>query len=621
MTLSTKLLASLLLLLNFLLLHYVLSAIPLRLDLTEDNIYTLSESSERLLSKIEDPVTVELYTSKSIADLPPWFKTFAARVEQMLEQYERASGGTLQLEVIDPEPDTEEEEQAIAAGLHGQELPTGDRVFLGMVVAQGDTEVVHPFFDWNRENFLEYDISQLIYEVQQFTKPKIGLITSLQLQAPNMPVMPGQQMPQDQYVVEQLQTAFEIEPIAAGATSLPSDIDLLAIIHPQALNNQLLYEIDQFALAGNPVFLAVDPSSIQMREQSRQMQMMGGGMNQNASSDLPRLLEAWGIQYDATKVVTDPNISLARGNFVQPSWLVFEGEQTNRELLPTSELGSVLLLEAGALIPSETLSGNWEPILTTSPEAGQVESMLIQFSQGANLSEETAPLEKSVAVAGMLTGQASTAFPDGPPSEATEEEEEGEDETAETDGATDHRTSGNVTAFIIADTDWMLDRFSVERINFLGLNSVRRLNDNQILAANLMEYLGGSEDLIGIRGKGTTQREFEVVKAMETEAQKAYQQKLQDVEAQLADISQRISQIVSEQQGQGVIYMTPEIEQVLQENREQEAALRAERREIRRELRQGIESLGNVLGALNLLWAPVGLAVFGVLYNRSRKKK
>lgn len=623
MKVSTKIGASLLLLLNFLLLHYIVSSIPLRFDLTSEGIYTLSDSSKDLLSKVEDPISVDLYSTRSIADLPPWFKTFAARVEQMLEQYERSSGGKLRLRVIDPEPDTEEEEQAIAAGLHGQEIASGDRVFLGMVVAQGDKEVTHPFFDWNRENFLEYDISKLIYEVQQFTKPKLGLITSLQLQAPPYPTMPGQQPPQEQYIIEQLEATFEIAAIEQGASELPNDLDLLAIIHPQDQSEELLYAIDQFALSGRPIFLALDPASVQMREQSRQMQMMGQGMGQGASSDLPRLLESWGLQYDPSKVLVDQNIGLAQGNFTQPAWLVFDGDHTNRDLLPSSELQGVLLLEAGALTPTEGATTTWEPVLTTSADAAQLEAMLLQFTQPTELLKQAEPVGEAVAVAGMLTGEAATAFPEGDPGAATDEPQ-GDDVETDADAASsnpDHRDSGNITVFAISDTDWLLDRFSIERINFLGMRNVRRMNDNQTLAANFMEYLGGSEDLIGIRGKGTTNREFEVVKAMEVEAQKAYQAKLQAVEEELAQISQKISQIISEQQGSGVIYMTPEIEAVLQENREQEAALRAERRTIRRELRQGIERLGTILGAINLLWAPVGLAIFGILYSRSRKQK
>ncbi|MDQ8205168.1 GldG family protein [Pelagicoccus sp. SDUM812003] len=616
MKLSRKLVASLLILANFIFLHYIVSSIPLRFDLTEENIYTLSDSTKSMLDKIEEPVTVDFYSSRSVEELPAWFKTFADRVEQMLEQYERASGGLVTLNVIDPKPDTEEEERAIAAGLHGQEIATGDRVFLGMVVAQGDTEKTHPFFNWNRENFLEYDISRTIYETQLLTKPRIGLITTLPLIAPPYPTMPGQpQQQEDQFFITQLESQFAFESIEPTATELPSDIDMLAIVHPKNLNEELQYAIDQFALTGKPIFLAVDPSSIQEKEQSRQMQMMGGQMNQDTSSDLPKLLDAWGIEYDRRKVLIEPNNSIAQANFVQPAWIVFQDEYTNRELLPSSELEGVLTLESAPLIHREDATTEWEPVLTTTDEAATVEGMMLQFQQGNALWENATSLERAVAVAGLLRGPAKTAFPGGPPS-AEEQDSAEESEDAK---QTDQLQEGSINVFVIGDTDWLLDRFSIQKVNFLGMQQIQKMNDNLGLAANFIEYLGGSRDLIGLRGKGDKDRSFDVVQAMEAEAQKAYQAKLEAVEAEIEEINSKLSQLVSEQTDTGVIYATPEMQEAIDEFKERQAAAKAERRLIRRDLRQGIETLGNVVGAINLLWAPIALALFGLYFFRSRK--
>ena len=611
MNFTKKIVASALILINFLLLHYIISSLPVRFDLTGDGVFTLSDSSKSLISKIEEPVAIDFYTSRSLTELPAAFKNFAVRVEKLLGQYERASNGMIRLNIIDPKPDTTEEEMAIAAGLKTPEVQSGDKVFLGIVVTQGDSEKTIPFFDWNKEEFIEYNISKAIYEAQQFTKPKIGLITTLPLKAPAVS-MPGQTQQPDQYFVQQLETSFEIEAIEPTASRLPNDIDLLAIVHPKNLNEGLQYEIDQFALAGKPIFLALDPSSIIDREKSRQMQqmqMMGGNISsQQASSELAKLTETWGIDYDPNNVVIDPNNSIAQANFANPSWLLLQKDTVNHDLLPTSNIDAVIMPEAGSLAPSETATTTWTPILTTSSETGKVPGMILQFSQPDQLMSQSKPVGNSVAIAGLLSGEALSAYPDGDPLGSEEDEQ-----------AT-HLASGEINVFIVSDTDWLLDQFSIQRSNFFGMQSIQKLNDNATLSANVIEFIGGSRDLIGIRSKKITPSEFDVVKKMEAEAQQAYQAKLEVVEEKLADISQKISKLIGEQQGGGFIVATPEISAILQENRDQEVKLRAESREIRRNLRQGIERLGNWVGAINLLWAPIGLALFGVSYNRMRKR-
>ncbi len=598
MTLSKKIQAAVLIVLNFLLLHYIVSSLPLRFDFTEEGIYTLSDSTKNMLEKIEEPVNIDFYSSKSIADLPAWFKNFSDRVEQMLEQYEKASGGLIKLKVIDPKPDSPEEERAIAAGLNGTEIQNGDRVFLGMVVAQGETETIQPFFNWDRETFLEYDISKTIYETQLITKPRLGLITSLPLKAPPAMPMPGQPQQNDQIILTQLETQFEIVEIQASETELPADLDLLALIHPKDLSEDLQYSIDQYALSGKPVFLSLDPSSVIEREQGRQ-QMMMGQMSQPTPSDLPNLLSAWGIEYDTANVLTDSINSLSQGRYTQPAWLIFRNDFVNRDLLPSSELEGVLLLEAGQLKHSTDATTSWEPILTTSSDAGQIQSMMLQFTDPSQIGRQAKPLNEPATVAGLLTGQASTAFPDR------------EDENK--------LSSGDVTVFIIADSDFLLDQFSVQRVNFLGMQQVQKLNDNQDLANNFIEYLGGSRDLIGIRGKAGASRPFDVVQRMEAEAQKQYQAKLEVVEAELKETNQKLSQILSEQTGSGIIYATPEMEELIAENQKKQAELKSQIREIRSGLRQGIDTLGNAIGAINLLWAPLALLAFALIFNRMRK--
>lgn len=616
---STKAHAAFLILVNFLLLHYVISSIPLRFDMTAENSFTLSASAKSLLGKIEEPIRFDFYKTKSVEGLSPQIKmhiqNFGDRVEQMLRQFERAANGKIILVSIDPEPDTPAEENAIAAGVHGQNLPNGDKVFLGLVISQGDAEHVIPFFDWNKEGSIEYDIAKAVYEAQQLSKPKLGLITSLPLKAPPYPTMPGQPAQEDQYIISELESSFDIEVIEPTATQLPKDLDMLAIIHPIGLPDTLLFDIDQLALSGKPMFVAVDPSSLFFRSQQQQNQMaMMGRPNPNTSSDFQRFFSTWGIEYSASEALADPNIAYTQQGSMQPAWLIFRDPNISEDFLPAAELNAVLLLESGSLNLASDSKLTFEPVLQSTESAGSINGMMLQFTQqGALLNQLEASGSKQT-VAGMLHGEFTTAFPNGKPT----------DPSAEPDAESENPEqlyTGQGNVFIIADTDWLLDQFSIRRQNFLGMMTVQPINDNLAMGTNVIEFLGGSKDLIGIRSKGEETRSFDRVQAMEVAAQKQYQIKLQEVEDRISEMNQEIQKLVSQQQGTGMIVASPELSEAIQKLRENEANMRAERRVIRRELRKDINALKWKLVTLNIGYSPIGLVIFGFLFYRMRKQK
>lgn len=588
--------------------------------MTAGNSFTLSDSAKSLLSKVEEPVRFDFYRTRSVEGLSPQIKmhiqNFGDRVEQMLLQFERAANGKVILDRIDPEPDTPAEENAIAAGVHGQSLPNGDTIFLGLVISQGDSEHVIPFFDWNKEGSIEYDIAKAVHEAQQLSKPKLGLISTLPLKAPPMPMMPGQPPQEDQYIISELESSFNVEVIEPTASELPQDLDMLMVIHPIGLPETLLFGIDQFTLSGKPMFLAVDPSSLFFRSQQQQNQMMMGRPNPNTSSDFQPFFSTWGISYSASEALADPDIAYTQQNTMQPAWLIFREDNVAEDFLPAAELNAVLLLEAGSLGLDESSKLTLEPILQTTESAGSVAGMMLQFAQqGALLNQLEASNEKQT-VAGLLSGEFTTAFPNGKPSDPSASPESGE-----TTGGSDQLYTGEGNVFIITDTDWLLDQFSIQRQNFLGMMTIQPINDNLTMGTNVIEFLGGSQDLIGIRSKGEEARSFDRVQAMEVEAQKQYQIKLQEVEEKISEMNQEIQQLVTQQQGTGLIVAGPELSNALQELRENEANMRAERRVIRRELRKDIDALKWKLVSLNIGYSPIGLVIFGFIFYRMRKQK
>ncbi|HEY4302290.1 MAG TPA: GldG family protein [Candidatus Didemnitutus sp.] len=629
MPLGRKITAALLLFAGLVLVNYLVSSLPFRFDATAEKIYSLSPGTRAILAKVGEPITLELYYSKDAAGLPIGYKNYATRIEEMLRQYVRASHGRLTLTRINPLPDTPEEEKATAAGLSPEVFqPGGDKVYFGLVVTQADQQKTIPAFTPQREQFLEYDLTKLIYAVQQLDKPKLGLLTSLPLrgsspQEMQMMRMMGRQPQPSQFVIEEWSDTYEVVTIEPGATSLPANLDVLAVIQPENVSEALQYSIDQFLLAGKPVFLAVDPSSEYMRRQAGQQSMMGGPPP-NVSSDLPRLLEAYGVQYDAQKVLSDPeNATDAQsGNDIirVPTWLTFEHRGFNTSAPPTAQLGRVTVIDAGSVAPKAGSNLTFTPLIETSAQTGEIPAAVMQFAQPEDLGKQSVPAGKRV-VAAIFSGKFKSAFPDGAPKDETKKEAGKPDDRKEEPAPASLKESKGVsTLFVIADTDWLFDDNCVRKMNFLGEVAAEPFNDNLAFAANTAEYLGGSQDLISIRGKGVSIRPFTVVKKMEVDAQKKYQDQLTQLESRIQEVQTKLTQLQGKSTEGNRLVATPEMTKTIEDFRKQSAEMRGERREIRRALREGIDRLENELLVANLLATPLLVGVFGLWFYRSRRR-
>lgn len=627
MKLRAKLLALALLFVGLVLINYLASSVPVRADLTAESIYSLSPGTKAMLGKVEEPVTLDLYFSQDAAGLPIGYKNYAVRVQEMLRQYVRASRGRLNLNVINPRPDTPDEEKATAAGLTPQMVQTGgEQFFFGLVVTQADQQKTVPAFMPQREQFLEYDLSKLVYAVQQFNKPKLGLLTSLPLQGTSpqqmqMMMMMRQQPQPGQFVATELAESFEIVTVEPTATSLPAGLDVLLVAHPQNVPPALQYAIDQFLLGGKPVFLAVDPSSQHFKRQGGQQAMMGGPQP-NVSSDLPTLLGTYGVVYEPQKVVGDlenaTQVHVGNGGVARlPIWLNLRRENFNATAMPTAQLNTAMFIEAGSLAAQTGSDLTFTPLIETSAQTGTVDSALLQFAQPDDVSKQITPSGKKT-IAALVTGKFKTAFPDGAPkSDPAKPDSSSQPSTPNSQLKESSTTS---TLVVIADTDWLFDDYSVRKFNFFGQTMGEPINNNLAFASNTLEFLGGSQDLISIRGKGSSLRPFNVVREMEVEAQKKYQDKLTELDARLQQVQTKLTELQGKKTEGKRLTATPEIAKAIEDFRKQSAAMRGERREIRRALREDIDRLENRLLLLNVLATPLLVGAFGFWFYRARQK-
>ena len=580
-----------------------------RIDVTEDKAYTLSEGSFAIAKKLEDQVTAKLYFTKSLKDMPVMIKQYGTRIEEVLREYAAASEGKLSVEVIDPRPDTDEEEWALKYGIQGVQTQSGDNLFLGVVFLSGEKEIPIPYLDPRKEEFLEYDLSEAMVKLSSRTKPKLAVLSSLSLMgggAPQMPGMPPQG--QDEWaIIASLKNTFEVTTMEPTAEAVPEGTTMLFVVHPKDLTDKTLYAIDQFVMKGGRLVVAVDPFS---RTDLATSQGRGMGQMPNASSDLDKLFKAWDITYTKGEVVGDPNrgtpISVGGQRIIYPLFMTMEPDDLAPDNKITSQLRQILFAEGGSIGLKKDSKIKMESLLKTSPEAGKTQAMMLSFQRPADVAASFKTGDKEVHLAATYNGTFNTAFPTPP------------------EGATgDHvkTTAKPGLIAVFADVDFLHDSNSVNKMRFGNQVIMSPRNDNINLVLNTIEFMGGNQDLISIRSSGQIARPFTTVLEIQKHAQIRWQAEEEKLSQELQTLQAKLAQLQNERTDGNRLNLSPEQQAEIQKFREDERRIRKRRREVRKNLREDIESLGHRLIAANLLITPGLVAGFGLVVFKRRSRR
>lgn len=587
----------------------LVSFVPnLRLDLTEDNLYTLTSGTKHMLKGIEQPVKVELFFSANAAAGVPQIGNYAQRVQDMLGEYQRLSGGKVELHVIDPEPFSADEDRAGELGLMAVPIVAGGpEIYFGLAAtgANGKPEIID-FFRPDREDTLEYDLSQVLWKASRATSPKIALVAGLEVMGgfdfmSRQPTAPWA-------AFAQLEQLYTVEQLAPDFDHIADDVRLLVLLHPFDLQEKSLRAIDRFALAGGSVLVFVDP----MAERAGGG-MMGGGSP--AASDLAPLFAAWGIDYDPTQVLGDAQLAVpvASSEYGRPAPHIgiqqfAQGDFPQDDPI-TARLERLHAASAGVLKPRQGATSTFVPLVESSDQA-----MLLPASKFENLPDHTAlydgfqPTGQRYAVAARITGKIASAFPAVATGEAVAAAPAPEGKPA--------------NIIVVADTDILSDRLWVRLQEFMGQQVAQAFADNGDFLVNAVDSLMGSADLMTIRGRGRYERPFEVVDDLERSAQMDLQAKQQELETQLEETDAKLQDLESRKQQDAKAFGLDEAQvKELEKFIAEKARIRKDLREVQHQLGSDIESLGAVLKVINIVVAPLLLVLLVFVAARWRLRR
>jgi len=615
----------------------VLSNVALRsarFDLTDQHLYTLTEGTRNILQNIDEPITLRFYLSGKLATGLPGINNYANRVLELLQEYEQAADGNLNLHIIDPEPFSEEEDRAVGYGLQGIPLNNGNTQFyFGLVgTSSTDDQELIPFFQPDREELIEYDLTKLVYQLANPTQKVVGLLSMLPLEGgPSMGFMQGQGGNPPWMILDSIREVMQVKPLKKDVTDIPEDVEVLMVVHPKKLSDATLYAIDQFVLRGGRALVFVDPHSEADRIPSNPRNPMG--MQGPRNSDLGKVFDTWGIELVKGKVVGD--LPLAKKvNFQKqsrtyvadyPIWIDLTPQQLDSDDVVTAQLPSLTMASAGILQKKEGSDIEFTPLVETDDRAMQIDTSRLMFMPDIEgLLRSYRPEGKKLTLAARLTGKVKTAFPDGKPKTADSEntdlrEPEANQESEDTPHLTESTEPINV--IVVADTDMLQDRFWVQVQNFLGQRIGIPTSANNSFVINALDNLTGSHDLITVRSRGSFSRPFTLVRAIQQEAEMQYRQKEQVLQQRLKDTERQIQDLQKAKGEQTALMLNPEQRSALDGFRQQLVATRKELRGVQHELQKNIENLESIVKFVNIGFMPLVIVVGGVVMSAYKMRR
>jgi ABC-type uncharacterized transport system involved in gliding motility auxiliary subunit len=622
----------------------VISSLPsVRIDLTQDDLYSLSPGTKNIVSNLQGPLEIMFFYSESATEDTPQIRTYANRVQELLREIVIASNNRISLSIIDPQPFSEEEDLATQFGIQAVPISQGaPGIYFGLVVAQPEDREINPqgraaetlpLIRPELEQFLEYEFMKLITKVNQPDLQVVGLLTELDIDGGFDPVA-GQATAQ-WMIMDIIRQLYAVQRVDKSAEEIDEEIDILMIVHPQGLSEQMLYAIDQFVMRGGKTMVFLDPNADSMVSRTQQGNMIPAGM----SSELPGLLEAWGIEFPSDKVLTDNELALrvSMGQGQRPiAHLGMLGAQRNfltQSDSVTSRLETINMSSPGVIRQAAGASTRFEALIVSSSDSMLMDAGLLEdVTDPSILFDEFVSEGISHTIAARISGVIETAFPDGRPIvevEALDEEitalNEEDTAAAEEEPTPEHLGSSNseVNILIFADTDMLGDRMWVQVGQFMGQRIPRPFSNNGDMVINALDNLSGGADLSSIRGRGTYSRPFTKVIQLQRQADDRLRVEEAELLDRLAEAEAALAELNQDENGELIGQVTPEIQAEVDRFNELMLETRRSLRDVQYQLTEDIEQLGANLKLINTALIPVLLSLLALLlsYLRAKRRK
>lgn len=601
--------------------NFLTGAFNARIDLTDGKVYTLSLGTKAILGKLEAPVKIRFYYTQGSNAVPVGLKTFARRVEDLLNEYKSASNGRVVIEKFNPEPDSDAEDSAALDNVEGQMTNTGEKFYLGLAVSFLDQKAAIPVLAPDRERLLEYDITRAISQVSAVKKPVVGVMSSLPVMGRPLNPMIKQQPSEPWVLVSELKRIFDVRKVELDARKIDDDIKVLLVVHPRDIAEAAEYALDQFVLRGGKLIAFVDPYAY--FDQQPDMQNPFGG-SQAGQSALYNLFKAWGMDVTLNKVVADLTFASGEGPRLLPTLLSLNAEALNQEDVVTSQVGT-MLIPFGGVFTGKPAAGLTQTVLAHTSKNSMLVDLIIATLSGEPSTRGFEPLGKEQPLAIRLTGKFKTAFPQGRPEAlpARGERKKGEeDKKSETQAEPQLKeAAAENSVVLVADVDMLTDNAAVDVQEVFGQRLVIPRNGNLAFAQGLVEQLSGDSALISLRSRAAFSRPLTVIRKMEAEAQQSYLGKIKALEDSLNQTQEKLQALQKGRAGASSTILTPEQQTEIENFRKKAVETRKDLKELRKNLRVETDTLEFWTKVVNIGLVPLLVAFLGIALAVVKRRK
>jgi ABC-type uncharacterized transport system involved in gliding motility auxiliary subunit len=602
--------------------NFLLSVIKARVDLTQGSVYTLSQGTREILSKLEAPVKIRYYYTQGGNTVPVGIKTFAKRVEDLLAEYKAAANGKVIIEKFNPEPDSDAEESAALDNVEGQQTNTGEKFYLGLAVSFLDKKEAIPVLSADRERLLEYDLTSKISQVTQAKKPVIGLMAGLPVLGRPLNPMSKQQPTEPWVIGSELKRMFDVRKIEMDVKKIDDDVKVLLVIHPKNITEEAEYAIDQFVLRGGKLVAFVDPYAY--FDQQPDMQNPFGG-NQAGGSTLYNLFKGWGVEVDA-KVIADMTFPSGSGPRLLPTLLSLTNDAFNMDDIVMSQVGT-MLVPFGGSFKGKFAEGLKTTVLIHSSKNAMPVDLIIATLSGEPATRGFAPTGKEEPIAMRLTGKFKSAFPNGEPVPPQAPAKKGEELKPPPPPSGKHmrEAAAENSVVLVADVDMLTDGAAVEVQDVFGQKVVVPRNGNLAFAQSLVEQLSGDQSLMNLRSRAAFTKPLTVLRQMEAQAQQSYLGEIKKLEDSRNQITEKLQNLQKGRTGAGATatatVLTPEQQAEIENFRKQATETGKQLKELRKNLRIDTDRLELWTKVVNIGAIPLLVAILGLVLALRRRAK
>lgn len=626
--------------------NYIVGALGFfnfRADLTEKKIFTLSEGSRQVVSKLnpDKPVTIRFYATRDSRLMPQWVQSYATTVEDLLLEFQKASNGKITLEKIDPRADTEAEDRAVGDDIQGHTMSAeGGKAYFGLAIQCLQQKEIIAALDPREEASLEYNIVRSLAKVSNTKRSVIGVMSSMPLATPamNFPPMMQQRQQPPWMVIQQLRLDYDVREVPMSSEAIDADINILLVIHPADVTEKAEFAIDQFLLKGGKVIAMVDPQCLVSQAYNSPGQMgMAPTVNVAPNSDMKSLFKSWGVTYDINSVVADMTYRTNTQGRAVPTFLTIDRNGINRDEPVCASLDLMQVFAPGSFIMEKREGITSTTILQSSENSEMIDSAVAEKARAQGLSSFQ-PSGKKQLLAVRLNGNFKTAFPDGPPRDKAPAAgapklpgEKGGEEKKDA-GAPARAPDAKVEAkpaflkesqskdgvvFLFSDVDMMYDMFAFESAPGGQPVAIAR-NSNAPLLLNVVEMLSGGADLISVRSRAVTKRPFTKMEELRAQVENEYRPLIEQRNQKLSDIVQKIASLGGVKQEKGMVVLNINQEQRKQLIDEQNA-IKKDIRDLQKEQNKKKDQRELIITALNMLVVPLLVIAFGLIIAIRRR--